>query len=367
MGNYDDCLSFFYEPGMEADLGSIKKIIPQWDRSADPKAGDFRIELIHCCAENESGGFGTPFLRPDGQIGYQLPHKHVADEYYLFVGTDPDVNNWRDLGGTCELWLGDGQDMQRFDITTPSVARIPAGTYHMPFWVKNLRRNFLMITLPQTTILEDTCDAPVPAGIDYPDWAVELYKKNGMEIPEDAGTYNPEEHTKFTHLVNECYVPEMWADVGVGSIPVMQWDTSCDPMAPFRIEFVPLGVNDQSAGFGTPFLRPTGEIGYQLPHKHVCDEYYVFIGTDPDNWEDLGAELELWLGEGEDAQKFMLDKTCVVRIPAGTYHLPYRVHNCRRNFIMLAIPMAPILHDQSDGKLSPDIEYPDWVKEEDRK
>ena len=57
-------------------------------------------------------------------------------------------------------------------------------------------------------------------------------------------------------------------------------------------------------------------------HKHDVDEFIFFIGGDPANMLDFGAEVELSLGEGEQQEKHIIDSTSVVYIPKGLVHLP---------------------------------------------
>jgi len=61
-------------------------------------------------------------------------------------------------------------------------------------------------------------------------------------------------------------------------------------------------------------------------HTHDFDEVLAFIGTDPSNPEDLCGEVELWL---EDEQ-YMLNKSCLVYIPAGLKHCPMLVKKLSR-------------------------------------
>ena len=56
-------------------------------------------------------------------------------------------------------------------------------------------------------------------------------------------------------------------------------------------------------------------------HTHDFDEIIGFIGNDPENPRDLGAEVELWL---ED-DKHILTKTCMVYVPKGMRHCPLQV------------------------------------------
>jgi hypothetical protein len=54
------------------------------------------------------------------------------------------------------------------------------------------------------------------------------------------------------------------------------------------------------------------------PHTHDYDEIIAFFGTDLNNPYDLGAEVELWLGD----EKHIITKTSLVFIPAGLQHGP---------------------------------------------
>jgi len=67
---------------------------------------------------------------------------------------------------------------------------------------------------------------------------------------------------------------------------------------------------------GTPRLtdKPSGT----QPHTHDYDEVIAFFGTNPDDFHDLGAEVELWLGD----EKHILTKSCVVFVPKGLQHCP---------------------------------------------
>ena len=60
-----------------------------------------------------------------------------------------------------------------------------------------------------------------------------------------------------------------------------------------------------------------GRVGTE-PHAHDYDEVIAFIGTDLNDPYDLGAEVELWLGD----EKHIITKSSLVFIPAGLKHCP---------------------------------------------
>ena len=52
------------------------------------------------------------------------------------------------------------------------------------------------------------------------------------------------------------------------------------------------------------------------PHKHDYDEIFLFIGTNTDDVDDLGAEIEFWLGEGDDLEGVIFNTSSCMFLPA---------------------------------------------------
>ena len=73
-------------------------------------------------------------------------------------------------------------------------------------------------------------------------------------------------------------------------------------------------------------IKPSAQEGMI---SHDSDKLMVFIGSDPDNHEDLGAEIDLWL----ENDKLTLTETCVVFIPKGVAHGRMEVRNFRKPVI----------------------------------
>jgi hypothetical protein len=61
-------------------------------------------------------------------------------------------------------------------------------------------------------------------------------------------------------------------------------------------------------------------------HTHDFDEVITFFGTNPDDPEDLGGEVEIWL---ED-EKFTLTKSCLIFVPKGMKHCPLHIKRVDR-------------------------------------
>jgi len=71
-----------------------------------------------------------------------------------------------------------------------------------------------------------------------------------------------------------------------------------------------------------PGMRPELLPGAKPPgpqaHTHDYDEILGFFGSDTKNMRELGAEVELWLGD----EKHIINKSCLVFIPKGLQHCP---------------------------------------------
>ena len=110
--------------------------------------------------------------------------------------------------------------------------------------------------------------------------------------------------------------------------------------------------------FGDSFemTMPDGEFRTwkSNPHTHEdAAETFIFLGTDPNKPGDLGAEVEIWLGAGEEAEKFTITKSASVFIPPNLAHGPVWVKNLNRPFTFLAI-----LDDPKGSEELGDIPFP---------
>jgi hypothetical protein len=72
---------------------------------------------------------------------------------------------------------------------------------------------------------------------------------------------------------------------------------------------------------------PTKEQGDQTgSHRHDFDEVLAFFGNNADNPQDLGAELEVWIG----GEKHIVTKSCLIFVPKGVEHTPIYFENMTR-------------------------------------
>jgi hypothetical protein len=78
--------------------------------------------------------------------------------------------------------------------------------------------------------------------------------------------------------------------------------------------------------------------GVFKPHKHDDHgEIFCFIGTNPNDPTDLGAEAEFCLGEGEEQEKILINTSSRVYVPPGVTHFPLTWKNVKRPVIFFVV------------------------------
>ena len=89
-------------------------------------------------------------------------------------------------------------------------------------------------------------------------------------------------------------------------------------------EMVPGAPNIGTVWFW-PREGTTDRVGVPA-HVHEFDETLGFIGTDPDDQDDLGGEIEFWI---ED-EKFVFTTNFIAHVPAGVKHCPIVMRRVER-------------------------------------
>ena len=84
---------------------------------------------------------------------------------------------------------------------------------------------------------------------------------------------------------------------------------------------------DTKIGTGEDFPR----------HKHDYEEIFLFLGTDPKDMDNLGAEAEFWLGEGDDREKVAINTSSAVYVAPGVVHFPLTWKNVKWPVMLMVI------------------------------
>lgn len=84
------------------------------------------------------------------------------------------------------------------------------------------------------------------------------------------------------------------------------------------------------------WIHPGPNPGVYEAHIHPHDEMLGFIGTNPDDASDLGAEAELWI---ED-EKYIIKKSFLAFFPKGIVHCPLTINNVKYPILHFDIQLA---------------------------
>ncbi len=73
-------------------------------------------------------------------------------------------------------------------------------------------------------------------------------------------------------------------------------------------------------------------------HSHDFNQIMVWIGTDTGDMGELGAEIEVSLGEEEE--KYMVANSSSIAVPRGMAHFPATINRMNRRFIYMEVSCA---------------------------
>jgi mannose-6-phosphate isomerase-like protein (cupin superfamily) len=74
-------------------------------------------------------------------------------------------------------------------------------------------------------------------------------------------------------------------------------------------------------------------------HEHDFEQFLFFLGGNPEDVTDLGAEIEITLGKEEE--KFVVNTPTVVRIPKGLHHGPFNFKKVTKPMVFINITLSP--------------------------
>jgi hypothetical protein len=203
-------------------------------------------------------------------------HSHTYDEIFLFIGAD--CRNPEDLGAEIEYTVGD----QVLTTNHTSALFLPRGVPHgKPTWTQ-FSRPHIKISLA-------------------------VGSSERKILP--PGTVKPDKNADYTR----CLVNKPAYEVVAGTpVKNRQGPTS---MTLLNNRLVP-GCNIYIEGgwtWGMPDPNP-----HIFEHVHDYEEIVVHFGTDYQHPEELGAEIEFWLG----GQPLTVDRTSAIFVPRSVKHGP---------------------------------------------
>ena len=120
-------------------------------------------------------------------------------------------------------------------------------------------------------------------------------------------------------------------EVSAGQIKGRQYPT----MTIMGNDLVPGSNTYIEAGWVWDMPEPNPHI-HEHTHKEGCPEIVLHIGSDPNNPEDLGAEIEFTV----DGHPIVFDTTSAVYVPAGVKHGPVIWKRLTRPHLQIAMVLG---------------------------
>jgi hypothetical protein len=125
-----------------------------------------------------------------------------------------------------------------------------------------------------------------------------------------------------------------------------------DPQAPI---YIGLGQKAAVEGWDEPLtqvLRPIYKPYKMIPdgHRHSVAEILYFIGGNPMNFKEFGAEVEFTIGEGKDKEVHIITTTTWVYIPRNVLHCPLNFKRVDKPIMFGHIMFSPTFESTIIGK-----------------
>jgi hypothetical protein len=250
---------------------------------------------------------GAPYYIELGWI-YEIPspnphiHEHVHDYDEIILHWGGDYKRPQVLGGEIEFYIG-GQPIT-FNTTTGIF--IPAGVPHGPLTWKKFEFPHVEMTL----ILGCGDMAKV--------WGNSGISTAKSTLPK-----------KTKDIDYEQYVVRSPMRVAGANYTAGRQSPTMTFISRAQIN---VANNVIEFGWIWDIVKPNIP---RMVHNN-CNEIVMHIGGDPNDPEDLGADLEFNMGDN----KLMFDKSFAMWIPKGVVHGPLIWHNVRKPHIEMAIMLG---------------------------
>jgi hypothetical protein len=284
-----------------------------------------------------SGEYSTGIRYYNGGKGFaSWPYRPTNKHYYSFMSLDPDHPD--EIDATFEFWMGESDEAEQYIKTKPGVWYNPPGVQHGPLMFREINTPVLwLVCCAVPSESQSPCVGAIPRGFD----------KSALVRQQIMG------ERKYANCFTDVNPKDVIVPPSLKGkvVPVLFYDFYSNPGSVRTINIQIIREGDVGFGVG----ESTGEGLYNFwewPHKHYVNENIFFANIDPSK-EDLGGEVEFWIGDGDEAEKYSINKKTLITIPADTYHLPMHVGKLNNPIIMLQVTDMPIWTAKNRKKLPP--------------
>lgn len=204
-------------------------------------------------------------------------HLHPCAECFVLTGLDYDNPNH--IGAEIEIAMG--EEDQKQVLNTPGIIITPPDFPHAPIIIRNVNgKSFgsMMIYLGGE------------------------YTHSNVPVKGEP----PSAEKKYGHLVQKFTLRDTKRKSVGNTDYIASWSGE-------DIEGINLNLT-------WAFHTGLGAWHEKDPHTHPDDEILLFVGLDPENPEDLGAEIEIAMGEEQEIHIF--NTSTLVVVPKGLVHCP---------------------------------------------
>jgi hypothetical protein len=285
--------------------------------------------LIHSPFYKATAEFGgaTMFKQTDeGNSGVVFEHHYITDpkwsinvsrtpdthELFCFIGGNPE--NIMDFGAEVRFTLGPDDEEQIIRDTT--VVIIPPGLKHGPITINNFKKPFNLLRIVNSREYQDKLDAEAPKEAAFKmEWL-----RNGNEVRKHGKKY----------WMNIMKGP-LYNDYEPGWTGMSIWA--------HHDEF--------SAGISLGYHCIVTPYDVRFSHAHNNHENLCFLSGDPNKPGELGADVEVYLGEEKEKNTF--NTPTILSMPPGLKHCPLLVHNITKPVIFLEVSVTKSFEGKAEG------------------
>jgi len=214
--------------------------------------------------------FSAMFMAPEYSTGINAAHSHQHDEILFFHGLDPD--NPTELGWEIDLYMGD--EFIRHTITTTSLIYLPKQFMHCPIITRMKKPVFHAFTIFGPTGAKKDFDGLIKQEGAF-EKRYDNYILNGPKPGQAPAGY------KYTTYLDDTVIKG-------------------------------------SPHFSSTFIDTDNPLKEEEPHSHPYRQVLGFFGNNFEDRFDLGADVELRIGDS--LEKYTFNQSTVVFVPAGLPH-----------------------------------------------
>jgi len=87
------------------------------------------------------------------------------------------------------------------------------------------------------------------------------------------------------------------------------------------------------------------------PHTHNADEYLIFLGGQlPDLFSSFEAEIDFWIGEENEMEKYVITRPTIIYVPKDLPHTPLNFRKIVKPVFFSALLLTPMFTKTMGGK-----------------